>query len=69
MKKRFRSGVRHLLKGTFRDCKNLKYVKFDGNVIKTDRDCFPGCSSLEVVEFEGDGTHPYFPETVKHMFI
>ncbi|MDR0613811.1 MAG: cadherin-like beta sandwich domain-containing protein [Dysgonamonadaceae bacterium] len=63
------SGVRHLLKGTFRDCKNLKYVKFGPDVIKIDQDCFLGCNSLEVVEFEGDGTHPYFPETIKHMFI
>ena len=65
-----KSGVRHLLKGTFRDCKNLKYVKFGPNVIKIDQDCFLGCSGLEVVEFENSDVNsvPRLKDDIKYMF-
>ncbi|MDR0611986.1 MAG: leucine-rich repeat domain-containing protein, partial [Dysgonamonadaceae bacterium] len=64
------SGVRHLLKGTFRDCKNLKYVKFGPNVIKIDQDCFLGCSGLEVVEFENGDVNsiPLLKFDIRYMF-
>ena len=64
------SGVRHLLKGTFRDCKNLKYVKFGPNVIKIDQDCLLGCSSLEVVEFENSDVNSVtnILGDIKYMF-
>ena len=64
------SGVRHLLKGTFQDSKNLKYVKFGKNVIKIDQDCFLGCSALEVVEFENSDVNsvPRLKNDIKYMF-
>ena len=64
------SGVRHLLEGTFRDSKNLKYVKFGPNVIKIDQDCFLGCSGLEVVEFENGDVNSvtHIKDDIKHMF-